>query len=601
MRLSTAAERDDARSIAVIHAALDSGVRLLDTSDAYCLNETETGHNERLIARALKAWPGDRASVEVATKGGIRRPRGAWVSDARAKALREACEASLRALGVDAIDLYQLHAPDPRTPFETSVRALAALRTEGKVKRVGLCNVNVSQIKAAREIVEISTVQVSLSPFDDDNLRNGVAEYCKDHGIRLIAYRPLGGVDSVARLGRNIALTAVAERHGVTPPEIALAWLADLGTMPIPGATRVETAASIGRALRVRLDDDDRHRLDAAFAGRLLRIPRAERRPKARAGGEVVLVMGMPAAGKSGIAREFVEQGYERLNRDQLGGTLSDLVTRLDQGVARGRQRWVLDNTYASRKSRNEVLECAWAHGLPVRCIHLTTSIADAQINAITRLIEIHGRLPMPEELRERSKDDPRYFGPDAQFRYERSVEPPHTEEGFESLERRDFVRRPNSEATGRALFIEFDDLVGNASGEGPALRPNDVTLAAGVRESLHRLHAEGWLLFAQAWRPQIARGEITSAVVEESFSRARELLGIDIALAHCSHDAGPPICWCRKPIPGLILEFAASRGAGLQRSIYVGGGAADRTLATRLGVGFYRETVADVTSLTWT
>jgi aryl-alcohol dehydrogenase-like predicted oxidoreductase len=131
MRLSTAADRDDARSIAVIHAALDSGVTYLDTSDAYCRDDRDTGHNERLIAQALAGWRGDRSTIRVGTKGGLRRPGGAWMADGRAKHLRAACEASLRALGVETIDLYQLHAVDPKTPLETSVRALAAINRIG--------------------------------------------------------------------------------------------------------------------------------------------------------------------------------------------------------------------------------------------------------------------------------------------------------------------------------------------------------------------------------------------------------------------------------------------------------------------------------------
>ena len=170
MRLSTAADRDDARSIDVIHAALDAGATLLDTSDAYCLNDSDIGHNERLIARALASWSGDRSSVQVATKGGMTRPKGAWVADGKAKHLRAACERSLRALGVDAIDLYQLHVVDPKTPFETTVRALAALKAEGKVKRVGLCNVTVSQIKSAREIVDVDSVQGDLNPPNETEL-----------------------------------------------------------------------------------------------------------------------------------------------------------------------------------------------------------------------------------------------------------------------------------------------------------------------------------------------------------------------------------------------------------------------------------------------
>ena len=588
MRLSTVAQRDDARSIAVIHTALDAGVRLLDTSDAYCHDDSEIGHNERLITRALSTWSGDRSSVEVATKGGMKRPKGAWIAEGRAKHLKAACEASLHALDVDAIDMYQLHVVDPKTPLETSVRALASLKAEGKVKSIGLCNVTVGQIKAAREIVQIDSVQVSLSVLDDENLRNGVAEYCRDEGIRLIAYRPLGGADKVARLGRDPVLTEIATRHGVSAQEIALAWLMDLGTVPIPGATRVETAMSIGKALGVRLDDEDRRALDTACSGRLLRVPRSERRPKPGAQGDVVLVMGMPAAGKSGIAREFVDQGYERLNRDQRGGTLSGLVEVLHQGLMAGRNRWVLDNTYPARKQRNEVIECAWTHGVPARCVHLTTAVPDAQINAITRLIQLHGRLPMPEELRDRGKEDPRYFGPDAQFRYERSVELPDEDEGFASVEAREFRRLTDNEATARAVFMEYDDvLVTSVSGEGPALRPDDIALASAARDSLQRLHAEGWLLFAQAWRPQIARGATTREAVEACFARTRELLGVEVALVFCSHDAGPPICWCRKPLPGLILEYALSRRVNVSQSIYVGRVSADRTLAQRLGLRY--------------
>src|SRR5262245_5961126 len=114
MRLSTRRDRDDDQAIAVIRAALDAGATLLDTSDAYCHDERDTGHNERLVVRALAEWGGDRSRITVATKGGIERTKGAWINDGRAKHLTEACEASLRALRAESIDLYQLHAVDPK-------------------------------------------------------------------------------------------------------------------------------------------------------------------------------------------------------------------------------------------------------------------------------------------------------------------------------------------------------------------------------------------------------------------------------------------------------------------------------------------------------
>ena len=581
MRLSTAPERDDARAVGVIHAALDAGATLLDTADVYAPDEHDVGHNERLVARALAQWTGDRSRITVATKGGLRRGKGAWLNDARAKQLRDACDASRRALGTDTIDLYQLHAVDPKTPIETSVRALAALQREGAIKQIGLCNVTVGQIERARAIADIASVQVSLSPFDDENLRNGVAEYCREHAIRLIAYRPLGG-ERVTRLGRDPVLASIATKHGATAQEVVLAWLSSFdGVVQIPGATRVDTAGSIARALALVLDDDDRQQLDDRFSGRLLRVPRSRRRPAADAAGDVVIVMGMPGAGKSTLARDLEAGGYERLNRDLLGGSLADLVPRLDQALAAGTRRIVLDNTYATRASRNEVIECAWMRGVPVRCLWLATELADAQINAIERMIEAYGSLPSPEEIRARGKSDPRYLGPDALFRFERTIEPPVEDEGFASVERRPFVRatRPTHEA--RALIVDFDDLFTAGAG----IRPSEVLIDDARRAAIAQFVADGWRVFGHAWRPQIARGDATRADIDASFARARDLLGVDVDFACCPHDAGPPICWCRKPLPGLVFAFALERGVSFERSLVVAHSAADRTMAERLGV----------------
>ena len=583
MRLSTRADRDDDRSIDVIRAALDAGATLLDSADAYSLDDHDRGHNERLIARALDGWQGDRTRVTVATKGGMRRPNGGWVPDGRATHLREACDASRRALGVDVIDLYQLHVVDPKTPIETSVRALARLRDEGRVRAVGLCNVTVSQIRAAREIVTVASVQVSLSPLDDENLRNGVAEYCRDEGIRLIAHRPLGG-DHVRQLSRRGALSRIAAKHGISVEEITLAWLMSFGdgVMPIPGATRIETAASLARALSVELHEEDRTALDSCFAGRLLRVPRAKRRPGTSTNGDVVLVMGMPGAGKTVLACALESQGYARLNRDRVGGSLADLAPRIGELLRGGQQRVVLDNTYPTRKSRNQVIEAAWERGAQVRCVWLTTEVANAQINSIHRMIAVHGSLPTPEEIRERGKKDTRYLLPDAQFRYERTLERPSTDEGFTSVDIRKFVRAP-LDAAERAIILDFDDLFGR---DPPTLAAPALPMDQNRRQQLIQRREEGWRLFVHAWRPQVARREITLTTIDACFAHLRELLG-DADTAYCPHDAGPPVCWCRKPLPGSVLEFARRRNVDLARSIVVGTSAADRTMAARIGARF--------------
>jgi hypothetical protein len=243
----------------------------------------------------------------------------------------------------------------------------------------------------------------------------------------------------------------------------------------------------------------------------------------------------------------------------------------------------VLDNTYPSRAARNDVIEAAWGRGVPVRCIWLNTSVADAQINSVRRMLEVHGKLPTPEEIRGCSKTDHRYLLPDAQFRYERTLEAPALEEGFARLETREFVREPER-AEGRALLFDFDDLVGSGA---PVLVPDAVTIEASRREVVARWSAEGWFVFIHAWRPQVERKETTLNDVQACFVRLVELLGVACDFACCPHEAGPPVCWCRKPIPGSALEFAARRGVALARSIVVGSSQADRTMAERVGARF--------------
>src|SRR5690349_16702956 len=173
MRLSTAEDRDERRSLETIGAATAAGIAVFDTARAYGRGEDELGHNERLLARALRAAGSDR-TVRIVTKGGMSRAGGAWIPDGRAKAIRADCEASLEALDGLPIDLYLLHAPDQRTPWRTSVRALARLLDEGLARRIGVSNVNRHQLDEALEVAPIEAVQVGLSPFDDRAVRGGV-------------------------------------------------------------------------------------------------------------------------------------------------------------------------------------------------------------------------------------------------------------------------------------------------------------------------------------------------------------------------------------------------------------------------------------------
>ena len=263
MPLSLAGRPDEAQAVRTIHAALDAGVTLIDTADAYCRDQSDFGHGERLVAKALAAWSGDRDRVLVATKGGHIRPGGSWDLDGRPEYLRQACEASLKALGVEAIGLYQFHRPDPKVPFAESVGALAELKAAGKVRLVGLSNVSVDQIRQARELVEVASVQNEFSPRFRRS--EGELAWCAANRIAFLPWSPLGGIGRGRDLGgRHRAFAEVAEGHGVSPQQVALAWeLAKAPVViPIPGSSRPETILDSAAAASLRLTADELARLD---------------------------------------------------------------------------------------------------------------------------------------------------------------------------------------------------------------------------------------------------------------------------------------------------------------------------------------------------
>jgi aryl-alcohol dehydrogenase-like predicted oxidoreductase len=266
MHLSIEGRPPEGQALRVLHAALDAGVTLIDTADVYCLDQHDIGHNERLIAQALASWPGARDQVTVATKGGVVRPAGRWDSDARPVQLRAACDRSLRALGVDHIALYQLHAPDPRVPFAESVGELARLRGEGKIRWVGLSNVSLAQVREAQAIVPITSVQNRLNPYFRESLASGVVQYCAEQGIGFLAYSPTGGGRLTLKLPGHPVLSRIAAGHGVSTHAVVLAWvLAQSPTViVIPSARKVEHALDSVSAADLDLSPADLAAIDGA-------------------------------------------------------------------------------------------------------------------------------------------------------------------------------------------------------------------------------------------------------------------------------------------------------------------------------------------------
>src|SRR4051794_11407792 len=269
MPLSVPGRPDEAQAMRTIHAAIGAGVNLLDTADAYSDGEEDVGRGERLIARALRDVPAAERPL-VATKGGHTRPGGRWELDGTPEHLRAACEASLTALETDAIDLYQLHRPDPQTPFAESVGALRDLRDEGKIRHVGLSNVTVAQLEEAEAIVPVAAIQNELSLRYPAPIAKGEVAACEERGIPFLAWSPLGGAAAASEAGADGAAARIAAARGVSPQRVLLAWLLSLSpaVVPIPGSRRPETILDSVAAVELELSADELAAIKADMADR---------------------------------------------------------------------------------------------------------------------------------------------------------------------------------------------------------------------------------------------------------------------------------------------------------------------------------------------
>jgi aryl-alcohol dehydrogenase-like predicted oxidoreductase len=568
MRLSTESTRDERRALHILATALDAGITVFDTARTYAIDERDLGHNEKLVARALEG----RTSVatRVITKCGMRRDGGAWIPDGRARTILEDARASVDALSGVPIDVLLLHAPDPRVRMATSARSLARVKDEGLARSVGVCNVSRKQLEEALGEAPIAAVEVALGAYDDVAIRGGLVGYCVARGIEVLAHSPLGGPERARRLARDPELTKIAASLGASAIEVFLAYLLAVSSkvVPIVGARRAESVGSIARAARLELAGDQLAALDARFStlGRMRRPPPS---PVARGSAEVVLVMGVPGSGKSRTAEAYVARGYERLNRDTEGGTLRKIARLLEERLAAGAQRIVLDNTYVTRASRYDVVRVASARGARARCLYLETPLADAQINVILRMLRIFGCVPDPEELSKRAGADPAALAPHAVFRMMRELELPSPDEGFWDIERVTFVR---------------EHLDGGVAGTAVAL-----AALGGARSLSDRLVAllhetpEASPSLVYAWQPGAAAEWLEK--LRASVEAAGAATGRTVEVAVCPHPGGRPICWCRPPLPAMVLAFAHRHRLDLRLSTLVGASPTDRSMARALGM----------------
>ena len=249
------------QAIDTIRAALDAGMRLLDTAAVYVPDAASQGHNELLVAEAVRSWSGNSGEVVIVSKGGHAR-----VGDGHnIKVDFEVCgrpeyiwaqaEATLKNLEVDALDVHLLHQPDPAVPIEESMGALDELRRQGKARIIGVCNATVDQLEECQKSLRIDAVQNAFSPLARDRT---VLAWCERNSVSFLAHSALGGLFG-PRVDEFPSITAVAARHGVSPHRVALAWeLAQSEILiPLAGCRRPATARDSAAAMSLALDDAD--------------------------------------------------------------------------------------------------------------------------------------------------------------------------------------------------------------------------------------------------------------------------------------------------------------------------------------------------------
>jgi hypothetical protein len=220
-----------------------------------------------------------------------------------------------------------------------------------------------------------------------------------------------------------------------------------------------------------------------------------------------------------------------------------------------------------------------------VRCVFLSTSLEDAQVNAVQRIVAKYGRLLEPEEMRTISKRDVSAFGPSVLFRYQRELEPPHPSEGFSGIDETPIVRTRDRSFRERAVLVWCDGVLRrrrSAPGPGPNASNEEVFAERGG--VLRRYRDDGWRVLGLSWQPEVADKTMSADEVRAGFERMQKLLGLEIEVEYCPHAAGPPVCWCRKPLPGLGVVFIERHRLDPAQCIYVGAGPQDPGFARRLG-----------------
>jgi len=255
-----------AHAISLVHRALDLGVRFIDTADSYCVDDSDFGHNERLICRALKDYGKVPDNLIVATKGGLTRPGGRWEVNGDPEYLAKAIQNSFDALGGQKpIDLWQLHAVDRRYPITATADLLADACERGLIRYVGLSNATLDDLQIFRKYLQIVSVQNQYNVWFRHAEADGLLDYCRNHGIHFLSWSPLGGPQRIGELTRSSLLNDLAQQYGSSIPGILFAWMLQKrkDIIPIAGTKSISHLEELWNCIKLALDPIDFWRIEA--------------------------------------------------------------------------------------------------------------------------------------------------------------------------------------------------------------------------------------------------------------------------------------------------------------------------------------------------
>lgn len=299
---------------------------------------------------------------------------------------------------------------------------------------------------------------------------------------------------------------------------------------------------------------------------------------------ELVMLCALPAAGKSTLVKEYTDRGFEKLSKDDVGSLKFD--EKIETKMKLDREKIILDNTYVTKDSRKKAIELAKQYGYKVTCLHLKTSLEDAQINAVKRMIQRHGKLFMKDADYSHAKD-PNMFPMAAMYKARKQFEAPTTVEGFDEVKAIPFKRSLDG-YTNKALIVDYDQTLRETkSGDGYPIHPDDITILPGRAEKLKEYRDKGYILLGVSNQSGVAKGVFTYEQAEACFKKTNELLGIDIDFRFCPHKVPPITCYCRKPGVGFGVEFIEKYKLNAAETIMVGDMGSDESFAKRCGFKF--------------